>query len=170
MTYDTFEMIPPPNQEDGEDAQKRYHRIASGEAEGIRGEGSYYGYIPNLLENIRSNFISFGFPLKINNIHLVKGLFQDTMTIQEPVSFAHIDCDWYESVISCLTQIEPLLSPGGILVIDDYFDWPGCKKAVDEYFSDKRDQFEFSIRSRLHIRKNFIKTNSITKFSPLLVQ
>lgn len=153
LVYDTFEMIPPPNQEDGQDAQNRYKQIAAGEAQGVRGEGDYYGYIPNLLEKIRDSFASFGFPVEKNNIHLVKGLFQDTMQIQEPVSFAHLDCDWYESVITCLTRIEPHLSPGGILVIDDYFDWSGCKKAVDEYFSDKRDQYDFSVKSRLHIRK-----------------
>lgn len=153
LIYDTFEMIPPPNQEDGEDAQNRYKQIAAGEAQGVRGEGDYYGYIPNLLQKIEDSFSAFGFPVEQNNIHLVKGLFQDTMQIQEPVSFAHLDCDWYDSVITCLMRIEPHLSPGGILVIDDYFDWSGCKKAVDEYFLDKRDGYEFTIKSRLHIRK-----------------
>jgi hypothetical protein len=36
-------------------------------------------------------------------------------------------------------------------VIDDYDDWSGCRKAVDAYFRDKRDTYEFIRRARLHI-------------------
>ena len=33
--------------------------------------------------------------------------------------------------------------PGGVLVIDDYDSWSGCRRAVDEYFADKKDRFEW---------------------------
>jgi asparagine synthase (glutamine-hydrolysing) len=75
------------------------------------------------------------------------------MSVDQPVSFAHIDCDWYDSVITCLNQIEPRLSPGGILVIDDYLDWSGCHKAIEAYFERKKDQYDFIFKTRLHIRK-----------------
>ena len=35
----------------------------------------------------------------------------------------------------------PRLVKGGILIIDDYFFWKGSKKAVDEYFKDKKKLF-----------------------------
>ncbi|VAW43210.1 hypothetical protein MNBD_CHLOROFLEXI01-3632, partial [hydrothermal vent metagenome] len=54
-------------------------------------------------------------------------------------------------VMTCLQQIEPNLVPGGILIIDDYEAWSGCKSAVDEYFSGREDDFEFVQQSRLHI-------------------
>jgi hypothetical protein len=54
------------------------------------------------------------------------------------MALAHIDVDWYEPVHVSLERIEPRLSPGGALVIDDYEDWSGCRRAVDEYFSGDR--------------------------------
>ena len=35
----------------------------------------------------------------------------------------------------------PLLTKGGILIVDDYGHWKGCKKAVDEFFSNKENIF-----------------------------
>jgi asparagine synthase (glutamine-hydrolysing) len=64
---------------------------------------------------------------------------------------AHIDADWYEPVKTCVERIEPHLSPGGVLVIDDYGHWSGCRKAVDEYFADKRDRYDLVHRARVHI-------------------
>lgn len=37
-----------------------------------------------------------------------------------------------------LQWIVPKLSIGGAIVIDDYYDWSGCRKAVDEYFAKNR--------------------------------
>jgi len=37
------------------------------------------------------------------------------------------------------------------LIIDDYYCWSGCKKAVDEYFADKKSKFFFKKYERLHI-------------------
>ena len=60
-------------------------------------------------------------------------LLQDTMNIQQPVAFAHIDVDWYEPVLTCLKRVFPKLVVGGSIILDDYHDWGGCRKAADEY-------------------------------------
>ena len=73
------------------------------------------------------------------------------MKVEESVSFAHIDVDWYESVFASLKRIEPWLSNGGVIVIDDYFDWAGCKKAVDDYFLDKSSCYKFDFSSGVMI-------------------
>jgi asparagine synthase (glutamine-hydrolysing) len=73
------------------------------------------------------------------------------MTVTEPVALAHVDGDWYDSVMTCLQRIEPRLTQGGVLIIDDYDAWSGCRRAVDEYFKDKQGRYEFIRRSRLHI-------------------
>ena len=148
--YDVFGMIPPPSEADGEDVHQRYETIVEGHSKGI-GADRYYGYEENLYDKVVCNFEHLGIPPGDNRIHLVKGLFEETMQIEEPVAFAHIDGDWYQSVMTCLRQIEPRLVPGGVLVIDDYDSWSGCRKAVDEYFADKREHYRFVNRSRLHI-------------------
>ncbi len=150
--YDVFGMIPAPTDKDGDDVHERYEKIRSGESRGIGGK-EYYGYQQDLIGTVKESFARHGFPVGDHNIHLVSGLFQDTMDINQKVAFAHIDGDWYESVMTCLERIEPHLQPGGVLVIDDYFHWSGCRTAVDEYFSDKKDQFEFVNKTRLHIHR-----------------
>ena len=52
--------------------------------------------------------------------------------------------------MTCLTRIAPLLASRGRIVLDDYFKWSGCRRAVDEYFAD-REGFRFEHRSRLHV-------------------
>lgn len=150
--YDTFTMIPPPSEHDGPDAHARYTEIASGQSIGIKGD-RYYGYKPGLLEEVQLNLAQFNIDLQHRRVHIWPGLFEDTLCIDQPVALAHIDCDWYNSVILCLARITPYLVPGGVLVIDDYQDWSGCKQAVDEYFAERGDEFRFVMRARLHIER-----------------
>lgn len=152
FVYDVFGMIPSPSEQDDQDVHERYAIIRSGAAQGI-GEHQYYGYEDNLFEKVYQTFIRFGLRPEKNQIHLIKGLFEDTLQIRSPIALAHIDCDWYESVMTCLTRIEPQLVPGGTLVIDDYYAWSGCRKAVDEFFKDRRSEFDFLEKRRLHIVK-----------------
>jgi len=150
--YDVFDMIPPPSQYDGADVHDRYRIIASGGATGIDGQ-RYYGYESNLYALVAATMTDFGLDLNADNIHLVKGLYQDSMHINSPVALAHIDCDWYDSVFTCLKQIAPNLSPGGTIVVDDYYVWSGCRRAVDEYFANTKKSYRFVTKSRLHIVK-----------------
>jgi hypothetical protein len=148
--YDVFGLIPPPSDADGADIHARYRTVVQGEACGIAGD-KYYGYQDDLRDKVANTLRSFGLDLEACRIELVQGLFQDTLRIDGPVALAHIDADWYESVKTCVERIAPHLSPGGVLVIDDYGHWSGCRKAVDEYFADKRDRYDFVHRARLHI-------------------
>lgn len=150
--YDVFGMIPPPSNVDGRDVHKRYEDIKLGKSEGIDGE-KYYGYKENLIDEVESNFYKHNLHIESNNIYLVKGLFQNTLQINQDIAIAHIDGDWYESVKTCLERIAPHLVLGGTLVIDDYSSWSGCRKAVDDYFQDKRNKYKFTYKSRLHITR-----------------
>lgn len=150
--YDVFGMIPPPSTRDHADAHERYQEITSGQARGIK-DGEYYGYEENLLAKVEESFEAYDLPLTANNIHLVQGLYEETLIIDQPVALAHIDCDWYDSVMTCLEQIVPWLVPGGMLIIDDYEEWSGCRKAVDDFFAPRGDDFTFTMKSRLHITR-----------------
>ena len=73
----------------------------------------------------------------------VPGLFRDTLATLPSSSIAmlHADGDWYDSTKDILTMLEPrVTTPGGIVQIDDYGYWNGCRKAVDEYIPATRLQ------------------------------
>lgn len=147
--FDLFGMIPPPGEHDGPDVHVRYETISSGKARGI-GDETYYGYRSDLYHEVEASFTRLGVPAAENNVELVQGLFEDTIDLDQPVAFAHLDGDWYESTMTCLTRIAPLLTTGGRIVLDDYYAWSGCRAAVDEYF-EGRSGFRRENRTRLHI-------------------
>ena len=45
-----------------------------------------------------------------------------------------LDTDFYESTCVELEVLWPRLVPGGVLIVDDYYSWDGCRRACDEYF------------------------------------
>ena len=66
-----------------------------------------------------------------------KGWFSDLdeRDVPEPISFAFLDGDYYESVRVPLELIEHKLTPGAVIVVDDYVNeaLPGASRAVDEW-------------------------------------
>ena len=76
-----------------------------------------------------------GFP----QARLVPGDVLHTLRRMAPdrISILRLDTDWYESTLAELEILYPLLSPGGVLIVDDYGHWAGARRAVDEYFADK---------------------------------
>jgi O-methyltransferase len=137
--YDVFGLIPPPTERDDNRAHERYAVIASGRSEGIRGD-RYYGYESDLLTKVRYNFAAFGLEIDGQRIRLVPGFFADTLPLGGgPVAFAHIDCDWYDPVMLCLEHSYHRLSPGGFIILDDYNDYGGCRRATDEFVARHAD-------------------------------
>jgi len=53
------------------------------------------------------------------------------------ISFINLDVDIYEPSKSVLENLYPLLTSGGVLLLDNYSEFPGETKAVDDYFKDK---------------------------------
>lgn len=141
FVYDVFEMIPPPTEEDTKDVHDRYKDIVEGKSHGLGGN-KYYGYEENLYDIVQSNLRDFEVDCKKQNVSLVKGIVQKTMEINQPVAFAHIDVDWYEPVMTCLERIFPNLVVGGSIILDDYYDWGGCRKATNEYLKKVVGQFK----------------------------
>ena len=73
-----------------------------------------------------------GVPKVPANVQLVRGLFGETLpgfmeNHEGPVSFAHIDCDLYDSTIDILQSIGARLQPGTHLLFDEYFNYPGWR-------------------------------------------
>jgi hypothetical protein len=65
----------------------------------------------------------------------VKGKVEDTIPLRAPpkIALLRLDTDWYESTRHELEHLYPRLSPGGIMIIDDYGHWQGARAAVDEF-------------------------------------
>lgn len=145
--YDVYGMIPPPGANDGGDAHARYEEIRAGISKGLGGD-IYYGYVSGLIDVVKNNLRQFGLDPDEGNIRCLPGLFEETLYPEGSVALAHIDCDWYDSVKVCIERISPQLSPGGIIIFDDYSSYAGCRRAVDEWLAkDKQMQVLFHRRS-----------------------
>jgi O-methyltransferase len=129
--YDTFDGMPAPGIHDvnlmGETATSKFAVLKTGDD--------------------RSNWVSAALPAvqlammsthyEQGRLHFVAGKVEDTIPVEAPkqIALLRLDTDFYESTRHELVHLFPRLSPGGILLIDDYGHWRGAKKAVDEYFA-----------------------------------
>ncbi len=69
---------------------------------------------------------------------LVKGWFNETLpgfNLPCEIAILRLDGDWYDSTRVCLEKLYPHVAPGGIVIIDDYYNWDGCARAVNEFVS-----------------------------------
>lgn len=69
---------------------------------------------------------------------ITKGWFVDSLENFAPkneIAVLRLDGDWYDSTMVCLVKLFPKVASGGIVVIDDYYLWDGCSKAVHDYLS-----------------------------------
>ncbi len=98
------------------------------------------GHLKTAAQTVVDNFIGAGLPLP--EIH--QGWFKDFKPEDFPASFSfvHVDGDFYSSIKDALAQAYPRLSPGGVMLIDDYdfCQLPGAKIATDEFFADKPEK------------------------------
>ncbi len=71
------------------------------------------------------------------NIQFKPGFFPDSAKGMEHEAFSlvYLDADIYESIRDGLEFFYPRLSPGGVILVDDYLSghWPGVEKAVAEF-------------------------------------
>jgi predicted O-methyltransferase YrrM len=135
--YDVFEMLPPPSANDDERSHEVYRDFLAGKAGSVV-DRNYLSHASDLLSFTRENMKRTGVDPDAENIRFVKGLYEDTLRVDTPVAFAHIDCDWYDSVKLCIGRIADHVSQGGVMLFDDYNSFQGCRKAVDEWLAGDR--------------------------------
>lgn len=83
--------------------------------------------------------------LNSKNTLFFKGFFpQSTNEINEDIKFAfvHIDVDIYQSCVDACIYFYQRMEKGGVILFDDYgfLSCPGVRKAVNDFFSDKKEQ------------------------------
>jgi hypothetical protein len=78
-----------------------------------------------------------GYPASQVTIH--PGWFADTLEAAQPqvgpIALLRLDGDWYESTMIALESFYDSVVPGGIVAIDDYGHWEGCRRAVDLFLA-----------------------------------
>lgn len=115
--YDSFEGLPPKTSEDSSPAGEQF---VTGELLATKKQ---------LITNLKQ--------ARVPMPKITKGWFSDLTDSQVPpqVAFAFLDGDYYHSVKDPLKLIWPRLSPGSIVVVDDYANeaLPGAARAVDEW-------------------------------------
>lgn len=125
--FDSFQGLPEPTPKDGGHAHASWKRHYATSPQWNVGE----------VDKVAQAFGVVGANPAL--VHIVKGWFKDTLPQVDPgpIAILHIDADWYESVKQALSALYPKVVPGGLVILDDYGHWQGCRLAVDEYLAGK---------------------------------
>lgn len=130
--YDTFEGMSEPTGQDvdcwGDDAETLLDQQDREDAKSV--------WCVSGLPEVKKVMGETSYPAQ--KINYIEGRVEETLPGCKPekIALLRLDTDWYESTKCELEQLYPLLQPGGVLIIDDYGHWQGCRKAVDEYFTN----------------------------------
>ena len=92
-------------------------------------------YLMATVEEVKANFERFG--LLDEQVKFLKGWFNKSLP-SAPISklaLLRVDADLYESTIDALSSLHNKVQQGGYVIIDDYYSWPPCRKAVDDFRS-----------------------------------
>jgi O-methyltransferase len=124
--YDTFEGMTEPDQRDGELAAEHWRRHLT--------TGEPIAYSP--LDEVKRNLGTTG--LAEHRIRFVVGKVESTIPNEAPdrIALLRLDTDWYGSTRHELDHLWRRISPGGVLIIDDYGHFDGARRATDEFFRD----------------------------------
>ena len=132
FVFDTFAGMTPPTDKDStaHNSKSALERFV----EADRGDVNEWCYAS--IEDVKRNFEEAGADL--STVRFVKGDVRETLKVAnnlpEQISVLRLDTDFYDSTLAELEALYPRLSPGGVLILDDYGHWDGARRAVDEYF------------------------------------
>ena len=121
--FDSFEGLPPAREIDGPSAL-----AWQADVDGPH----YYANCRASEEDAMTAMALSGTP----NYHIIKGWFAETLASgppQELIAILRMDADWYDSTMCILEHLAPRMEAGGVIVVDDYFAWDGCARAVNEF-------------------------------------
>jgi hypothetical protein len=131
--FDSFQGLPAPTEKDK--LKDDIFNLKSMEA--------YQGTMSHPPQSVLSNLGHVKFPLERTRI--IDGFIEDTITrgkLPAKVSFAYVDFDFYNPIKTGLDFLHTVLTPGGIIVVDDYdFFSEGAKIAVDEFYAEHSAEY-----------------------------
>ena len=138
--FDTFEGMTEPT---SRDVKLKNGAVAATKFEVLRTGPNSADWCAAPLDEVAQNMRSTGYPTQ--NLRLVKGPVEETLLGELPdrIALLRLDTDWYASTRVEMERLYPRLSPGGVLIIDDYNSWAGARKAVDEYLETQAIRLVF---------------------------
>lgn len=107
-------------------------------------------------------------------IEIVKGFldaslpnFANSIMLRRPIALLHLDVDLYQGYRDGLKHLFPMVAVGGLVLFDEYREfhpelpgygdkekWPGCSKAVDEYFANRPEVLQYDpVTNKYWVRK-----------------
>jgi O-methyltransferase len=129
LFFDSFEGLPPAREIDGEKAHAWQADTQS---------ATYYDNCSASLQEFDATIRrARATPCQVS-VH--KGLFSETLpNIQPPpIAVLRLDGDWYDSTMQCLDTFWDSMIPGGLIIVDDYYTWDGCTRAVHDFLSKRK--------------------------------
>lgn len=129
--FDSFAGLPAAEPRDG---------LAAAAWQSDTASPTYYDNCTAPLEKVKAIAAEFGF--SESEAVIVPGWFDQTLPAfgdklaERKISALRIDCDWYAPVRCVLDQLAGFVVDEGRIIIDDYFAWDGCARAVHDYLSD----------------------------------
>ena len=151
--YDTFDGMPEPGEHDvdwkNNSPHKKWSNLKWKHKESELSQFGFGGFV----DDVRQTVESTGYPAE--KFVFVPGLVEDTIpgTVPAVIAYLRLDTDWYQSTKHELTHLFPLLSRGGVLVIDDYGYYKGARRATDEYLREMGIKILLSRISGLGVRE-----------------
>jgi O-methyltransferase len=74
------------------------------------------------------------------NYTICPGFFDKTLPSFKPppIALLRLDADWYDSTMLCLDSLFDHVSENGYIVLDDYYTWDGCSRALHDFLSKRK--------------------------------
>ncbi len=128
--FDTYEGMTEPTEQD-----LRYDGRPAAEMLAATGKDAPIWAAASLAD-VQEGMRATGYPEDL--IHYHQGRVEETIPEHAPekISILRLDTDWYESTKHELEHLYPRLTPGGVLLLDDYGWWLGARQAVEEFLAE----------------------------------
>jgi O-methyltransferase len=74
---------------------------------------------------------------RARSVHIYPGWFQNTLKEYSggDIAVLRLDGDWYQSTMECLQSLWRHVASNGLVLIDDYYSFSGCSRAVHDFLS-----------------------------------
>jgi O-methyltransferase len=127
--FDSFAGLPPASDEDGIEA--KHWQVTR---DGTPNHDNCFATRAEFDRTMRAA------PVPPERVHVFEGFFENSFRIAKvpPIAILRLDADWFSSTMLCLETFWERLLPRALVIIDDYYAWEGCRKAVHAFLARRQ--------------------------------